>query len=276
MACRWPPALFRRGKRLDGCHPTTRSGTLVTGARGSLDYRIGSDEGMSIRTGGWLAALLTGLLMQGCAGASRQHPESAEDLRSMIVVGTVTGFTDLEEHPDCGQVDEEGNMTLCLDPPPFQVHIDVRDYLYGPRQAKSLRPATVAHYGKQAFLPMGAGLRMFHVVTDGSTSVIPRNESVLVITDTAGRLAIPRWSTTELWWMPCETRSLVEKIDFPDAIARPRERVHLGYLESYPQHLQAVGDDVKPNLGIYLDKLKKMMDGKSIGPDEMTCREAGT
>lgn len=231
---------------------------------------------MTRNTGGWLAAVLTGLLIEGCATPSTQDPELSENLRSLIVVGTVTGFTDLDEDPSCGKEDDEGNVTLCLDPPPFQVHIDVRDVLYGPRQAKTLRPATVSHYGRQAFMPVEGGLRMFHVVTDGSSSVIPRNESVLVVPDNAGRLAIPRWSMQEIWWMPCETQSLVEQIEFPDSIARPRERVHLDYLESNPQHLQPVGDDVKPNVGIYLDNLKRLMDGRVVAPDEMGCKSART
>jgi hypothetical protein len=109
---------------------------------------------------------------------------------------------------------KEGEVIICMDPPPSWFKASVSSTLYGAAAPAELRASTTSHAGKltesEAHLPYLVSLR-----TDGETYVMPRYAKLPLIRNKQGALFLQVTSRYPTSWLPCDVSTLIEEI-FPE------------------------------------------------------------
>jgi hypothetical protein len=213
------------------------------------------------------------LIVSACASTLREYPRIPEGSgQPLVLLGTITGFTHLAQLQECSEnkPDEDGLISVCIDPAPFELHIDVERTIYGSSRASQIHAATIAHWGTQHYRPLNGDKYLFYVVTDGKSFVVPRYHSEILQPDVNGRFAVPLWWGDALWWLPCGIESLREKITFADSAAKPIEDVPESLLEDKPEHLIVNSDRMIPTTGIYVSAIRDYL--AKVRPTTSTMR----
>jgi hypothetical protein len=209
-----------------------------------------------------------------CTTTLREYPRiPAESGRPLVLLGKISGFTHLAQFRECleNKPDDDGLFAVCMDPAPFEIHIEVERTIYGSSPGAKVRAATTAHWGTQRYRPLNGTKRLFYVVTDGKSSIMPRYSSEVLQPDVNGNLAVPSWFGDDLWWLPCDIESLRKKITFANSAAKPIKDVHESILNGNADAISISGDSVMPTTGIYVSAIQDFLKKKRPTTSTMAC-----
>ena len=211
----------------------------------------------------------------GCATTVNRYPDFSEsDAHDSVVVGFVRSSRYLEQFEHCGEIDENGDLlTLCLDPPPFELRVEVLDRIFGAPTRRTLSVYTTSHYGRSSFETSRDHLYLFHLLSDGEATILPRYEYSALAFDKHGGLSVPMKSISDApFWLPCSVASLHKRVHSVSPSSTYRfERD--GWSESYfvdSERFVSLSDDFfRIVRGIDIDEIRRYLQGV----DEITPYE---
>ena len=219
-------------------------------------------------------SLLAIFLLLACTSTPKHFYDIPVDRRiPLLIVGETESSRYMAQFDDCFQSDPKtGLETICLDPPPFELRINVLDSVFGPPIPPYLVAETTSHFGSRPYVESNQRLRLYLLVTDGASYIMPRYNTAVLKEDWSGRLAVPIWWTHQLWWLPCGVESLAQEIHFERDAAESADRIGKQPLEENPAWFQVVGSRVIPKRGVYVDEIRNYLKRVSPKGSDMACQ----
>lgn len=221
-----------------------------------------------------LACCALSLIVASCASVVRHYPDLDESrVKDVVAVVQIHDGRYLEDLRECGET-QEGEIVICMDPPPFVVRADITQQLFGPRLPPTIEFVSTSHYGIPRVRSDEALL--VHLRTDGKSIVMPRYHGLRVGEDVWGELSVPA-QPEEIWWLPCGTNALAKRVQFQfpqGAFAEPRDWVSDESLAEHPDFYFVSNRSVRPRLAIPIDSLEAFLkERRPSGEDAFHCDE---
>lgn len=218
-----------------------------------------------------LLPVVAALALAACASVPGPSPAGAVPVRfptlpgdaaGAIIVADLRAGGELPPFPAC--VD---GRAICLDPPPYWFHAEVREVLAGAVPGRRLAVATTSHYGMDAeALEDGPVLlRLRH--HDGEVAMPRYAMARLQARDDGALFLLPR-RAPQVDWLPCGLEALAVPIDhaaFPARNAWPRDEDSPAQVAASGGWLRLTPRAVVPTRGIPLEALAAHLRG--LGPE---------
>lgn len=207
------------------------------------------------------------LALAACASAPGARPEVAvptrfptlpEDAASALVVADLRAGGELAPFPQC--VD---GRAICLDPPPYWFHAEVREVLAGAVPGHRLAVATTSHYGMDVEALEAGPVLLWLRHHDGEV-VMPRYAMARLQPRDDGALFLLPRRAPQVDWLPCGLEALAVPIDaaaFPARNAWPRDEDSPAQVAASGGWLRLTPRAVVPTRGIPLEALAERLRG---------------
>ena len=214
-----------------------------------------------------LLPAVAALALAACATVPGPSPEGAvparfptlpEDAAGAIVVADLRAGGELPPFPEC--VD---GRAICLDPPPFWFHAEVREVLAGAVPGRRLAVATTSHYGMDAEALAAGPVLLWLRHHDGQVEM-PRYAMARLQPREDGALFLLPRRAPQVDWLPCGLEALAVPIDpaaFPARNAWPRDEDSAARVAASDGWLRLTPRAVVPTRGIPLEALAERLRG---------------
>lgn len=205
--------------------------------------------------------LLISVLVSGCTSTSEVYPDiELSSLHPSVVVALPVSGRYMKHFDACLDPD-----AICMDPPPMLIRYRVLENVYGKGLPNNLNIKTTSHFGLVSYNFKDPYPQLLLVGTNGVENIMPRYHRMQVAQDNRGKFVIPIYEDADVWWLPCEVRSLIRKVNF-DTTYR---RLNLP-IEDYLPELEDSGynlitkNSIKPLSGIYVQDLESFLSQRNI------------
>lgn len=190
--------------------------------------------------------------------APTRFPDLPEDAAGAIVVADLRAGGELAPFPQC--VD---GRAICLDPPPYWFHAEVREVLAGAVPGHRLAVATTSHYGMDADALAAGPVLLWLRHHDGQV-VMPRYAMARLQPRDDGALFLLPRRAPQVDWLPCGLEALAVPIDaaaFPARNAWPRDEDSPAQVAASGGWLRLTPRAVVPTRGIPLRAVAERLRG---------------